>query len=181
MVWDHQEGYSTPQALDVLLKRLDSLGSRSIGTWSIDCETLYPTQPVCKCVRIFKNVKWKFFFGTVHEVTAVGNNAPPPRTAHLLHSSEYPKSTFLVLDNMSCLVADSSLDTIFSNLKSFFAPRKGLKIEVKGHYHEVQQYAVKFGSLLFGSTSKGVIVEVRGGDGVTCVSQRIRLIDVMMR
>ena len=61
---------------------------------------------------------------------------------------------------MNCMVADSSLDAIFSNLKAFFAPRKGLRIDIKGHYHEVQQYTVKFGSLLFGAISKGVIVEV---------------------
>lgn len=147
LLWDHQEGYSTPQAMEVLLKRLESLGSRSVGTWSIDCETLYPTA-----------------------TTSVGN-AAPPKAVHLLHGSEYPKSTFLVLDTvMNCMVADASLDAIFSNLKAFFAPRKGLKIEVKGHHHEVQQYAVKFGSLLLGATSRGVIVEVEDKLNTTVAS-----------
>ena len=103
-------------------------------------------------------------------MAAVGNTTVPPRTVHLLHSSEYPKSSFIVLDTfVNSMVADSSLDAIFSNLKAFFAPRKGLRIEVKGQYHEVQQYTVKFGSLLFGATSKGVIVEVRVKGVCLCV------------
>ena len=136
--------------MEMLLKRLECLGSRSVGTWSMDCESLYPTQPV---------------------MAAVGNTTVPPRTVHLLHSSEYPKSSFIVLDTfVNSMVADSSLDAIFSNLKAFFAPRKGLRIEVKGQYHEVQQYTVKFGSLLFGATSKGVIVEVEDKQNTTVSS-----------
>lgn len=80
---------------------------------------------------------------------------------HILHSSEYPKTTFAVLDSMKCLVADNSLDTIFSHLKSFYTPRKAQKIEAKGFYYELKQYVVKFGSIVTGSTNRGIVVEVR--------------------
>ena len=80
---------------------------------------------------------------------------------HILHSSEYPKTTFAVLDSMKCLVADNSLDTIFSHLKSFDTPRKAQKIEAKGFYYELKQYVVKFGSIVTGSTNRGIVVEVR--------------------
>lgn len=79
---------------------------------------------------------------------------------HILHSSEYPKTTFAVLDSMKCLVADNSLDTIFSHLKSFYTPRKAQKIEAKGFYYELKQYVVKFGSIVTGSTNRGIVVEV---------------------
>ena len=79
----------------------------------------------------------------------------------MVHSSEYPKSTFAVLDNMNTLVADNALDAIFGQLKSFYAPRKGFKIDTKGHHFEVKQYVVKFGSVMIGSTNKGIVVEVR--------------------
>ena len=83
------------------------------------------------------------------------------KQVHILHSSEYPKTTFAVLDSMKCLVADNSLDTIFSHLKSFYTPRKAQKIEAKGFYYELKQYVVKFGSIVTGSTNRGIVVEVR--------------------
>ena len=86
----------------------------------------------------------------------------PQKLIHMLHSSEYPRTTFAVLDSMHCLVADNTLDTIFVQLKAFYAPRKGFKIEVKGQHYEVKQYSVKFGAITIGASSKGVIVEVSG-------------------
>lgn len=83
------------------------------------------------------------------------------KQVHILHSSEYPKTTFAVLDSMKCLVADNSFDTIFAHLKSFYTPRKAQKIEAKGFYYELRQYVVKFGSIVTGSTNRGIVVEVR--------------------
>ena len=89
---------------------------------------------------------------------------------HMLHSSEYPRTTFAVLDSMNCIVADNSLDAIFMNLRPFYAPsaKKGLKIEVKGYIYEVKSYAVKFGPVMMGSTNKGIVVETedQGNDSV---------------
>lgn len=64
---------------------------------------------------------------------------------------------------MTCIVADNSLDTIFMNLRHFYAPsvKKGLKIEVKGFHFELKKYVVKFGCVVVGSTNRGIMVEVR--------------------
>lgn len=80
----------------------------------------------------------------------------------MLHSSEYPRTTFAVLDSMNCIIADNTLDAIFMNLRQFYAPsaKKGQKIEVKGYHHEVKKYVVKFGSIVLGSTHRGIVVEV---------------------
>jgi len=53
-----------------------------------------------------------------------------PVMVHVLHCTEYPRSTFVVMDSGNCLVADISFDIIMSHLKGFFVLRKGLKFEV---------------------------------------------------
>ena len=78
----------------------------------------------------------------------------------MLHSSEYPRSTFAVLDSMNTLVADNTLDSIFGQLKQFYAPRKGFKIDTKGYHFELKLYVVKFGSIMIGATNRGIVVEV---------------------
>ena len=90
--------------------------------------------------------------------TAAGG---PQKLIHVLHSSEYPKTTFAILDTMNCLVAGNALDSILAQLKSFYASRKGLKIEAKGYLYDHKLYLVKFGSITIGSASKGIVVEVR--------------------
>ena len=82
------------------------------------------------------------------------------RIAYVIHSSEYPRSTFLILDNLLCLVAENSLDTIFSHLKQYYPPRKQPKIEVKGKMYRVKQYVVKYGAISVGSVNRGIVVEV---------------------
>ena len=62
---------------------------------------------------------------------------------------------------MNCMVAENTLDGIFVNLRQFYAPRKGQRIEVKGYHHEVKRYVIKIGSIVIGSTNKGIVVEVR--------------------
>ena len=84
----------------------------------------------------------------------------PPKLIHMIHSSEYPQTTFAVLDSMKCLVGENSLDYIFVNLRQFYNPKKGQKIEVKGYCYEAKGYVVKVGSIVIGSTNKGLIVEV---------------------
>ena len=96
-----------------------------------------------------------------------------PRLANVIHSSEYPRSTFLILDTLLCLVAENSLDTIFSHLKQFYPPRKQPKIEVKGKVYLVKQYAVKFGAISMGSVNKGIVVEVRYAPVHVCVAKGI--------
>ncbi len=86
----------------------------------------------------------------------------PQKLVHMLHSSEYPLTTFAVLDSNKCLVAENTLDTIFLHLRQFYAQRKGHKVDVKGvHYDLNDKYIVKVGSVVIGSSNKGIIVEVR--------------------
>lgn len=81
---------------------------------------------------------------------------------YFIHSTEYPRTTFTVVDPpYVCLVADNTLDTIFTHLKQSYVPRKQLKVEAKGLRYEVRgKYIVKFGSVTFSNTSKSIIVEV---------------------
>ena len=82
------------------------------------------------------------------------------KTVLVIHSSEYPRTTFLILESLLCLVAENSLDTIFAHLKQFYPPRKQPKIEVKGKMFLVKRYLVKFGAISIGSTNRGIVVEV---------------------
>lgn len=135
-MWDPPEGYNPTQAMDTLQKKVELLSGRSLGAWSIDCETLQSTPAL----------------------SAGG----PQKLIHMLHNTEYPITTFAVLDSMTCIVAESSLDAIFMNLRHFYAPsvKKGQKIEVKGYHFELKDYLVKFGSIAIGSTNRGIVVEV---------------------
>lgn len=56
--------------------------------------------------------------------------ANPAQMVHILHCTEYPRSTFAVMDSGNCLVADISFDIIMSHLKGFYVLRKGQKFEV---------------------------------------------------
>lgn len=80
---------------------------------------------------------------------------------HVLHSSEYAQTTFAVLDPNKCLVAENSLDTIFLHLKQFYTTRKGQRVDVKGTLFDVRGYIVKLGSIVIGTSNKGIVVEVR--------------------
>ena len=80
--------------------------------------------------------------------------------AYVIHSSEYPRSTFLILESLLCLVAENSIDIIFTHLKQFYPPRKQPKIEVKGKMCNVKEYVVKYGAISIGSVNRGIVVEV---------------------
>ena len=90
------------------------------------------------------------------------------KSVYFIHSSEYPRSTFTIIDpGYTCLVADNTLDSIFNQLKPFFTVRKGQRIESRGYRREVQdRYIVKFASVMFSTMSKAVIVEVRTHTGL---------------
>ena len=83
---------------------------------------------------------------------------------YLLHSSEYTRSSFLLVDSGTCVVAENTLDTIFGHLKLFYVPRTQLKTEAKGQLYTVKEkYAVKFGAISVGGGSRGIVVEVGVG------------------
>lgn len=187
LLWEPSEGLNPGQALEFMQKRLEMLGGRCQGAWSVDCETLQSTPSLGKrvagymvsMVRERGWVEWeKGLQGELlrrgeeeqerEKRVAIQTNtsfvistAGGQKIVYLLHSSEYPRSTFMLLDNAPCLVAENSLDTIFTHLKQFYAPRKQLKIEAKGQMYLVKQYAVKFGAISVGAGNRGFVVEVR--------------------
>jgi mediator of RNA polymerase II transcription subunit 20 len=59
-----------------------------------------------------------------------------------------------------CLVADHSFDLIMQNLKGFYAPRKGHKMEAKGNRYQHDHYVVKIASVTYGASNRGILVEV---------------------
>ena len=87
---------------------------------------------------------------------------------HLVHSSEYPRTSFAITEKAAgvaltlgtCLVADQHLDLIMQNLKGFYAPRKGYKMEAKGVRYENDHYTIKMASIVYGASSRGILVEV---------------------
>ena len=50
---------------------------------------------------------------------------------HLVHNSEFPYTSFAALETGTCLVADSGFDSLMVKLKTFYAPRKAAKIQVR--------------------------------------------------
>ena len=90
---------------------------------------------------------------------------------HLVHTSEYPRSSFAITEKTSavgaasltlgtCLVAEQNLDLIMQNLKGFYAPRKGYKMEAKGVRYENDHFVIKMASIVYGASSRGILVEV---------------------
>ena len=146
VLWSYPDNLNTSQALEFLQNRLKLLGSTLVGNWVVDCEVLQSTA-----------------------ATATNTQG---KSVYFIHSSEYPRSTFTVLDpSYTCLVADNTLDSIFAHLKPFYTPRKGLRIESRGYRHEVKEkYVVKFASVTFSATSKAVIVEIENRDDSTVSS-----------
>ena len=87
-----------------------------------------------------KPLQFEYFFLSV---------ANPPKLLHLIHCSEYPKTSYAIMEKTApqqtglavgaCLIADSNFDLILNNLKGFYAPRRGQKMEAKGHKYRTDK------------------------------------------
>ena len=53
LVWKPPEGLNPSQALDLLQKRLEKLGGKSLGTWTVDCETLQSAPTMSTVTQLF--------------------------------------------------------------------------------------------------------------------------------
>lgn len=128
------EGKSGQQALAVekLQKRAELMGAQKIGNWCVNCETYQ----------------------------AVTTFSTASKLIHLVHSTEFPYSSFAVLETGTCLVADSGFDSLMTKLKTFYTPRKTSKIEAKGHRYEYGDFVLKFGQVSAGPSFKGIVVEL---------------------
>lgn len=127
------EGKSVKQMVDIIYSKLDKLGAEKLPNWTMDCETYQSVHP------------------------GPENNL---KLLHLLHYSEYPHLTFSVLENNTCMVSESGFDLIIEKLKSFYMPRKGGKIEVKGPKYRLGDFVIRIGSITQMSNFKGLILEI---------------------
>ncbi|KZS19804.1 mediator of RNA polymerase II transcription subunit 20 isoform X1 [Daphnia magna] len=130
------EGKSGPQVIDILTKRVTSLGGVLSGSFMVDCETYT-------------------------SVASLGAT----RSVHLLHNSETPASVFALLEAASgnktvALVADNLFDLLMLKLSNFYQAKKQTKIESRGPRFEAGDFLVKLGSVTMGPAFKGILVEV---------------------
>ncbi|CAL8083404.1 unnamed protein product [Orchesella dallaii] len=115
-------------------------------------------------------------------VTGTGNQVGQ-RTLHILHNSEYPASSFALLEvpvnaaasgaasntNQSStpaptvktvsLVADNLFDLLVLKMAPVYTSKK-IKIEAKGPRFELGDFVVKLGSVVMSQNFKGILVEV---------------------
>ncbi|KAH8344700.1 hypothetical protein KR067_003881 [Drosophila pandora] len=119
------EGKSGAHIIDQLGKRLLSLGATHAGQFLVDCESFISTpQP---------------------------HNGAPGRAVHVLHNSEYPASTFSIIDNGTgkqvALVADNIFDLLMLKMTNTFTSKKQTKIESRGARFEYGDFVIKLGSV----------------------------------
>lgn len=131
---DLPEGQTGQQAAEVdkLFKRAELMGATKTGTWCVNCESYQ----------------------------AVTTFSTASKLIHILHSTEFPYSSFAVLESGTCLVADSGFDSLMTKLKTFYTPRKAAKIEAKGQCYEYGDFVLKFGQVSAGPSFKGLVVEL---------------------
>ncbi|XP_018792309.1 PREDICTED: mediator of RNA polymerase II transcription subunit 20 [Bactrocera latifrons] len=129
------EGKTGAQAIDYLTKRLLALGAIHTGQFLVDCETYISTP-----------------------------QHGPAKTVHVLHDSEYPASTFSILDNGAGkqipLVADNLFDLLMLKMTSVYTSKKQTKIESKGARFEYGDFLIKLGSVTMMENFKGILIEI---------------------
>jgi len=131
--WEVPEGKSGQQAVEILQQRTELLGAQKTGNWSVDCEAYH----------------------------SVSTHMSSCKLLRLVHSTEFPLTSFCVLESGTCLVADSGFDSLMIRLKAFYAPRKSsVKIEAKGPRYEYGDFIIKFGQVSTGPNFKGVVIEI---------------------
>ena len=86
------------------------------------CENHMPSQPIRKALISFLRYNIMLFCPRLIDTAS--------KLIHLLHSTEFPYTSFAVLETGTCLVADSGFDSLMTKLKTFYTPRKTSKIEV---------------------------------------------------
>lgn len=129
------EGKSGAQAIDYLSKRLLALGAVHTGQFLVDCET-YISAP----------------------------QHGPSKAVHVLHDSEYPVTTFSILDTGTGkqipLVADNLFDLLMLKMTSVYTSKKQTKIEAKGARFEYGDFLIKLGSVTMMENFKGILIEI---------------------
>ncbi|XP_067947309.1 mediator of RNA polymerase II transcription subunit 20-like [Watersipora subatra] len=127
-----EESRGTQQVLEGLAERLLALGAEKGGLHNVDCD-------------VYQSM-----------ITQ------SPNTVCLMHSTEYPITSFAFLDNNSCLTADNIIDLIMMKLKALYDARKNLKVECKGSRFTLQDFVFKTGAVHLTNSNSvlGVLLEV---------------------
>jgi len=79
-----------------------------------------------------------------------------------MHNSEYPVTSFAILDSHTCLTSDNVIDLIMMKLRPLYENRKNLKLECKGSRFTLQDFVFKSTSVQLTSTNSilGILLEV---------------------
>ncbi|XP_013099119.1 mediator of RNA polymerase II transcription subunit 20 [Stomoxys calcitrans] len=129
------EGKTGAQAIDFLTKRLLALGAVHTGQFLVDCETYISVSP-----------------------------HGPTKSVHALHNSEYPVTTFSILDTGTGkqipLVADNLFDMLMLKMINVSTHKKQTKIESKGARFEYGDFLIKLGSVTMSENFKGILIEI---------------------
>ena len=79
-----------------------------------------------------------------------------------MHNSEYPVTSFAILDTGTCLTSDNIIDLILLKLRPLYETRKNLKVECKGSRFTLQDFVFKAGAVHLTNSNNvlGVLLEV---------------------
>ena len=144
---------TAPQVIELIQKRISSLGAVPTGQFLVDCET-YTSSP-----------------GLAGPPLPPGANlAGNIRTFHVLHNSEHPATVFSIFEPAVgkpriTFTSDTLFDYLLLKLSNVY--QKRLKIESKGSRFEIGDFVVKLGIVTANSSVKGILVEV---EYLPCVS-----------
>uniref|UniRef100_A0A6B2EDL4 Mediator of RNA polymerase II transcription subunit 20 n=1 Tax=Phlebotomus kandelakii TaxID=1109342 RepID=A0A6B2EDL4_9DIPT len=130
------ENKTGSQTIEALTKQLTALGAVQAGHFLVDCDTY---------------------------MSSMQQMGHPPKTVHVLHSSEHPASVFSIIDSGTKqipLVADGLFDLLMLKMTPHYTSKKQTKTESKGPRFELGDFLVKLGSVTMSQSFKGILVEV---------------------
>ncbi|KAL5274822.1 MED20 family protein [Megaselia abdita] len=87
---------------------------------------------------------------------------PSNKAVHILHNSEFPASTFSILDTGAKhipLVADNLFDLLMIKIGNVYTQKKQPSIESKGPRFEYGDFLIKLGSVTMNGNFKGILIE----------------------
>ncbi|XP_004227208.2 mediator of RNA polymerase II transcription subunit 20-like [Ciona intestinalis] len=128
--WKVPAGQNVQQNIEELHNSIEQLGAIKTGLFTVECESYHAV------------------------------NVANSKTLHLIHSTEYPASRFACFEDGPSIVSDVMLPSFLSKLRSVWQPRKGGRIESKGHRYELGDFVLKTGIISMGPSTKGISLEV---------------------
>lgn len=124
--------------IDTYTKQLEALGAKKCGTFSVECDTFYSNLSILASAGVQK-------------------------VLNLITSTEYPASSFALLENGPYIVADSSFELILTNLANYYTSKKVARMEVRGQKWSLNDFTIKIGSCTMGPNFKEIVAEIEYG------------------